>query len=216
MDGGPRIRRASQRERVPCGGHVLSADEWQVFLDALARRNAEGWPKARPPRGYPVRADYLPKESEAARVVRGADGLPALRLVDAGDRLSLRLIEGGDLVNPKGSGLRAVGLVTTYARGATFFAPTFRTADLRKGRPVELRREPDNPHDRNAVALHGPGARKPFAYVQRGKAATVARRIDAGESLGGVCLWGPAPGRDDDSAFIAIGSLGDLLALLRD
>lgn len=73
-----------------------------------------------------------------------------------------------------------------------------------------------NPHDRNAIALHAPGARKPFAYVQRGRAASLARRLDAGETLGGVCLWGPGPGRDDDTAFLVIGSLDDLFALLRE
>lgn len=190
--------------------------DWQGFLDALARRQADGWPSVYMPRGLPVRSDYLPKDFEAGHVIRDAEGLPMLRLVDAGDRLAFMLPGvGGALVNPKGPGLRALGLVTTYARGATHHAPTFRTADLRKGRPVELHQEPDNPHDRNAIALHAPGARKPFAYVQRGRVASLVKRLDAGEALGGVCLWGPGPGRDDDTAFLVIGSLHDLLALVR-
>jgi len=169
------------------------------------------------PRGLPVRSDYLPKELEPGHVIRDADGLPMLRLVDAGDRLAFWLPDvGGSLVNPKGPGLRALGLVTTYARGAAHHASTFRTADLTKGRPVELRREPDNTHDRNAVALHAPGSRNRFAFVQRGKAASLAKRLDAGEALGGVCLRGPGPSRDDGTAFLVIGSLRDPLALLRD
>lgn len=81
---------------------------------------------------------------------------------------------------------------------------------------MELRREPDNEHDPHAIALHAPGARKPFAYVQRGRARGLARRIDAGEQLAGVCLWGPGPGRDDRSAFLVTGTLDDLLCLARD
>ncbi len=168
-----------------------------------------------PPQSSVRRSDYAPKDSEARYLSRDAQGLPTLRLVDAGDRLAIwSPLSGGALLNPKGPGLRAFGLVATYARGAQHNAPTFRTADLRKGRPVELRREPDNPHDRNAIALHAPGARKPFAYVQRVRAAALAKRMDAGEALAGVSLWGPGPGRDDDSCFLLIGSAADLAALV--
>ena len=122
---------------------------------------------------------------------------------------------GGSLVNPKGPGLRALGLMTTYARGATYYGGAFKTADLRKGRPVELRREPDNARDRNAIALHAPATPQPFAHVQRGRAAALAGRIDKGERLAGICLWGPGPRQDDDSAFLVIGSVDDLLCLAR-
>ena len=190
--------------------------DWQRFIDVLAQRNAEGWPTAYMPRGMPARSDYLPREFESGHVRRDANGEPVVRLVDAGDRLAFFLPDvGGALVNPKGPGLRAIGLVTTYARGSKHHASAYRAADLSKGRPVESRREPNNPHDRNAIALHEPGARKPFAYVQRGRAPALAKRADSGERLAGVCLWGPGPGRDDDSAFILVGSVSDLSALLR-
>lgn len=81
------------------------------LLAVLARRNAEGWPSVHMQRGLPVRSDYLPKEFEAGHVIRDADGLPMLRLVVAGDRLAVWLPDvGGSLVNPKGPGLRALGL----------------------------------------------------------------------------------------------------------
>ncbi len=165
--------------------------------------------------GLVTRADYVPKDDEARHLVRDADGLPALRLVDAGDRLAIwSPLDGGALLNPKGPGLRALGLATTYARGGRFHASTYRTADLRKGRAVELHREPGNEHDRNAIALHAPGVRKPFAYVQRGRAPALAKRLDAGEELTGVCLWGPGKGRDDNSTFLLIGSISDVRAML--
>ena len=162
-----------------------------------------------------TRDDYVLREDEPHHLVRDAAGLPKLRLVDAGDGLAIwSPLDGGALLNPKSPGLRALGLITTYARGREHYAAAYRTADLRKGRPVALRREPNNPHDQNAVALHGPSDRQPFAYVQRGRAAAVARRLDAGESLAGVCLWGPGPGLDDDTTFLAIGSTADLAVLL--
>jgi hypothetical protein len=164
-----------------------------------------------------TRADYVPSEQEAEHLTRDDEGLPRLRLVDAGDRLAIwSPLGGGALLNPKGTGLRRFGLVATYARGSTYHASAFRAADLRKGRPVELRREPDNPHDKNAVALYAPGARAPFGYVQRGRAPAIARRMDAGEHMAGVSLRGPGRGRDDDSAFLLLGSAADLAALLAD
>lgn len=161
-----------------------------------------------------VRSDYVPAEREADYLTRDADGLPTVRLVDSGDRLSVwSPLDGGVLLNPKGTGLRRFGLIATYSRGSKYNAAAFRAADLRKGRPVELRREPHNPHDRNAVALFAPGAREPFAYVQKGRAPAIARRMDAGESMAGVSLRGPGPRRDDDTAFLLLGSAADLAAL---
>lgn len=168
-----------------------------------------------PERGIVTRADYVPKEDEARHLERDANGRPTLRIVDAGDRLAIwSPLDGGALLNPKGTGLRLLGLATTYARGVEFHASAYRTADLRKGQPVELRREPENKHDRNAIGLSAPGARQPFAYVQRGRAPALAKRLDAGEMLRGICLWGPGKGRDDDSTFILIGSADDLRAML--
>ncbi len=162
-----------------------------------------------------TRAVYVPAEDEARHLTRDAGGLPTLRLVDSGDRLSVwSPIDGGALLNPKGAGLRRFGLVATYGRGSTHHATAYRAADLRKGKPVELRRESDNPHDKNAVALNVPGAREAFGYVQKGRAPAVARRMDAGETMAGVSLRGPGPRSDDDTAFILIGSTADLAAML--
>lgn len=165
--------------------------------------------------GIVTRAVYVPAEDEARYLTRSDDGLPTLRLVDSGDRLSIwSPLDGGALLNPKGTGLRRFGLIATYARGSSLYAKAFRAADLRKGRPVELRREPDNSHDRNAVALYAPSARDPFGYVQRGRAAAIARRMDAREKMAGVSLRGPGPRRDDDTAFLLLGSAADLRSLL--
>lgn len=102
-------------------------------------------------------------------------------------------------MNPKGPGLRALGRVTTYAHGLSI---TRYLQDHRppEGASVELRREPDKTHDRNATALPRAGARKPLAYVAR-------RRVSLEP--------GPGPGRDDDSAFLVAARFSDLVALTR-
>ncbi len=163
-----------------------------------------------------TRVLFVAAEEEAPRLTRDDDGLPLLPLVDSGDRLSVwSPFKGGSLLNPKGTGLRRFGLISTYARGGTHYVAAYRAADLRKGKPVELRREPHNPHDRNAVALHPPGSREPFGYAQKGRAPVIARRMDAGEHLAGVSLRGPGPRSAEDSALLLIGSALDLAAALR-
>lgn len=161
------------------------------------------------------RSDYVPSEQEADYLARDESGLPTLRLVEAGDRLAIwSPYNGGGLLNPKGPGLRHFGLIGSGARGSAYHASAFRSADLRPGRPVQLRREPDNEHDKNAVALYAPGARAPFGYVQRGRAPSLARRMDAGEDMAAVCLRGPGPRSDGGAAFVLIGSAADIAAML--
>lgn len=82
-----------------------------------------------------VRADYVPKEDEARYLTRAADGRPHLRLADAGDRLAIwSPMDGGRLINPKGSGPQRLGLHASYAPGTSYHQSAFRSADLRRGR----------------------------------------------------------------------------------
>ena len=148
-------------------------------------------------------------------MTRDNAGLPTLRLVDTGDRLSLwSPLDGGELINPKGPGLRSMGIYASYARGSKHHVNAFRFADLRRGQWVDLVREPENPHDKSAVAMCVPGTRTPFAYVQRGRARAVARRMDAGEDMAAVSLRGPGGGDDEATAFLIIGRRSDLTAML--
>lgn len=62
--------------------------------------------------------------------------------------------------------------------------------------------------------MWAPGARSCFGHVQKGRAAAVARRIDAGEDMAAVSMRGPGRGRDDDTAFVLIGSRADLTEML--
>jgi hypothetical protein len=164
--------------------------------------------------GMVTRALYVPTEQESRHLTRDTHGLPTLRLVDAGDRLAIwSPLDSGALLNPKGAGLRSLGLVTSYARGTAHHAAAYRSADLGKGRWVELRAEANNRHDVNAVAMYGLRSRAPFGYVQRGRAASVTFRLAKGEDLAGVCLWGPSKGRDDNTTFILIGTRQDLTAM---
>lgn len=52
--------------------------------------------------------------------------------------------------------------------------------------PATLIREPDNEHDKNAVAIHQNGQR--IGYYNRGMAPSLARALDAGTKLSGYVV----------------------------
>jgi HIRAN domain len=56
------------------------------------------------------------------------------------------------------------------------------------GRPLELRRRPDNPHDRNAIAVLDAGGTRQAGWVPRELAERLAPQLDAGERWSAVAL----------------------------
>jgi len=160
------------------------------------------------------RKGHIDAGHEDEYLIRAPSEAPRLRLVDIGDRLAIwSPVKGGGMTNPKGTGLHRFGLITTFARGTGHHGPAFKAADLGKGRPVEIVRDSDNPYDGHAVALRSPRASTAFGFVQQGRSAGVARRIDSGEELVGVCLWGPSACRDDESCLVLIGTAADIEAM---
>lgn len=88
-------------------------------------------------------------------------------------------------VKPGNVTLAKHGLRSFTVRGANYYAGDVKAADTRPGQPAILRREPDNKHDENAVAICGldrAGTARRVGYVSKGRAKTLARRIDAGEA----------------------------------
>jgi cold shock CspA family protein len=68
--------------------------------------------------------------------------------------------------------------IETTVVGTTYEGRQAVVAQLSDGEQVWLRREPDNPHDRNAVAVLRQNGRK-FGYVNRLLAAALAPHMDA-------------------------------------
>lgn len=183
-------------------------------LDGLQRAQA---------RGQVLRKDYVPKGPDADLLTRDAAGRPNLCLQHVVDRLVIvSLAQPAALINPKSRSLHMLGLFVSCTRGEIFYAAAARAADLRPGAWVELRREPTNLYDRNAVALHAPGIERRFGYVQREKARAVARLMDSGTDVAAISMRGPGPEpappapleADAEylgSAFVLIGSRADLV-----
>jgi hypothetical protein len=82
--------------------------------------------------------------------------------------------------------LVARGIHVAGVAGARFQAATLESEAAAPGRPLELRRDPDNEHDPNAIAVLAGGAQ--VGWVPRELAAELAPELDAGRPWSGAVL----------------------------
>ena len=80
-------------------------------------------------------------------------------------------------------GLRVLGV----AGAGRHHADALAAGDAAPGSPLELRRDPDNKHDPNAIAVHG-AAGEQLGWVPREAAAELAPELDAGAAFSAVVL----------------------------
>jgi hypothetical protein len=81
-------------------------------------------------------------------------------------------------------GLRVVGV----AGAAGHHAAALASEAAEPGRRLELRRDLANPHDENAIAVHGDGGGEQLGWVPREVAAELAPELDAGKPWSAVVL----------------------------
>jgi hypothetical protein len=81
-------------------------------------------------------------------------------------------------------GLRVVGVAGAWAHHADALA----SDAAAPGRPLELRRDPDNPHDPNAIAVHPAGGGEQLGWVPRELAAELAPDLDGGRPWSAIVL----------------------------
>jgi hypothetical protein len=81
-------------------------------------------------------------------------------------------------------GLHVVGV----AGAGRHHAEALATADVGPGRPLVLRRDPDNEHDPSAIAVDSAGDGEQVGWVPREVAAEIAPALDAGEPWAAIVL----------------------------
>ena len=84
----------------------------------------------------------------------------------------------------RGRGLRVV----TVAGAKLHHADAVASESVEPGRPLELRRDPENAHDPNAIAVHPAGGGEQLGWVPRELAAELAPLLDAGGTWSAVSL----------------------------
>lgn len=153
-------------------------------VQALAEIGEDG-PHAPTPieeRGTVFRAEYLSKDDETRLLTFDDAGVPNVKLRRERDMLVLDT--GRGWINPLSAALKRHDVFCFSAAGAHYVNERIANYGLPIGYPIELQREPDNPHDPNAIALYAEnfGQRTKIAYVNKGNAARLAKRLDAGET----------------------------------
>jgi HIRAN domain len=137
------------------------------------------------------RAGYVPPEAAKSQLVAGPDGVPPLRLVPSDNGLDLALPDG-ELVDYKTLALRHFQIFAFRVVGMGFYEDPNKPFKFRNGQRVQAVREPDNEHDANAVAIHAGRPRKKIGYVNKQRAAWVAKMLDAGHELDGIIIQSKA------------------------
>jgi hypothetical protein len=77
--------------------------------------------------------------------------------------------------------------VAAVAGAGRHHADALAAGDVAPGRPLELRRDPENPHDSSAIAVHAAGGEQ-VGWVPREIAAELAPGLDAGQPWAAVVL----------------------------
>jgi hypothetical protein len=90
---------------------------------------------------------------------------------------------GRDAPEVAGRGLR----MASVAGAAQHHAGALEGDDVAPGAPLELRRDPANPYDHNAIAVHAAGGAQ-VGFVPREIAAEIAPSLDAGDRWSAVVL----------------------------
>ncbi len=100
---------------------------------------------------------------------------------------------GRDAAELAERGLRVAGV----AGAARHHGEALAREDLGPGARLELRRDPGNEHDPNAIAVHGPGGREQVGWVPRELAEEIAPELDAGRAWSAVVLREQRPSPRD-------------------
>ncbi|MFB8189078.1 HIRAN domain-containing protein [Microbacterium sp. NPDC055988] len=123
----------------------------------------------------PHERSYLGQDDLTRLLKPNADGLAPVHFIRRGDALWLAEDTTGKLINLDARGLRRLGIWGVKVRGRSLYDGAQRLG------PADLIREPDNPHDPNAVAIHVDGHM--IGYYNKGMAPGLAKLLDAGEPI---------------------------------
>lgn len=213
----------------------MNADDWQSRLEAYTRqgrsdddiravvahlnKRGPGYTReqqvARAQKlGYVSRVEYMAPDVEAQSLALGADGFPDARLERVRDRLVV-VTPRGWVYHRSRTAYRA-GLHFFILRGTAYNAVAAKAGRFTPGTPVRLEREPNNPHDANAIAVYAAGAPAKSGYVPRGTAKRLAKLLDAGADLVGITLRGSDAGEEGPNPQVLVCERALFEHLMRD
>lgn len=142
----------------------------------------------------PESSIYLHSSRWDELLVTDADGMPTLYLQVSSGRLRMTEPTTGQFVSVGNRKLRKMGLWTANLRGVDHYEAAIREGSFEPGAQLRLKREPENPYDKNAVAVCSAGSDQTAGHINKGMAAGLSKLIDSGAQLEVISLSGPERG----------------------
>lgn len=161
---------------------TLRQAETAKFYEAEKRRAQAAGQTVK---GY--RAGYISAEEAKSRLIAGPGGLPLLKLVSSDNGLDFALPDGR-LVDYNTLALRHFSIFAFRVVGMGFYEDQDKPFKFRNGQRVAVKREPDNEHDPNAVAITIGRPGRKIGYVNKQRAKWVAELLDGGQELEGLVI----------------------------
>lgn len=140
---------------------------------------------------------------------------PPLHLVDMAGEWWLAEDTTGLFVTAANRHVRRYNIFGFNVRGWDHHREQMRAANLAPGTPVRLVPEPENPYDKNAIAVYGGNGAGPVGYVNRALASTLAKRLAAGEPLEAISIRGERARSLSDGPKTILVATPELIAHLR-
>ncbi|MCF2588940.1 HIRAN domain-containing protein [Brevibacterium sp. UCMA 11752] len=127
---------------------------------------------------------WLSKEEADSELVRDSAGTLAFRVERREGEYRFVSEESGKQPSPGNLALARLGIFYLNVRGWK----NYPAARLKVGDHIDLRREPENKYDPNAIAVARPGSKHIYGYVNRGFARRLAKPFDSGKEFVGVVM----------------------------
>lgn len=127
---------------------------------------------------------WLSKEEADSELVRDSAGTLGFRVERREGEFRFVSEESGKQPSPGNLALARLGIFYLNVRGWK----NYPAARLKVGDRVDLRRDPENKYDPNAIAVARPGSKNIYGYINKEFARRLAKPIDAGEKFVGVAM----------------------------
>ncbi|UJH70060.1 HIRAN domain-containing protein [Ornithinimicrobium sp. INDO-MA30-4] len=142
-----------------------------------------------PTTGSLPQSRLLTKAAEADTVYVDTAGLPNLRLTRINGQYALT-VPDGRIVSPKSTSIYRYDLFIITVRGRAYYEDGNLATSTTAGTHLGLRRDPDNEHDINAIAVMDSSFVHQIGWVNKVNAKRLSKRMDSGESFAAVSLRG--------------------------
>ncbi|MGP9537016.1 HIRAN domain-containing protein [Brachybacterium sp. AOP43-C2-M15] len=163
----------------------------------------------------PSKSDtYLSEEESTFYLVRDSSGRLPVHVAGGW----FQHPETGKRVGPGNRALQRAGVWSYTVRGTAYYPEDGIAGNTSPGARVRFRREPENSHDPNAVAvlaLDADGEARRVGYVNKGYARTLSKRLAAGETINARFIRGSLAGVQHDGIAVVETSSEDMRRLFR-